>query len=81
MIDVKLGCLNHALLTQEAIYQDGLSLAGWVANSTAPQRANYDENLTCLKSNIRADLLGCMAYMPGADGKKAYGYVNVNPLL
>ncbi|MCW5623638.1 MAG: dethiobiotin synthase [Burkholderiales bacterium] len=57
-VGMRLGCINHALLTQEAVLTRGLPLVGWVANVVDPQMSAYDENLATLKARIRAPLLG-----------------------
>lgn len=59
VVRMKLGCLNHALLTAEAIINDGLPLAGWIANCPDPTEMPYlEDNLTCLQQAIPAPLLG-----------------------
>lgn len=58
VVGMKLGCINHALLTAEAIRRDGLTLAGWVANRVDPQMSCYEENVATLKSRMGAPLLG-----------------------
>lgn len=58
VVGLKLGCLNHALLTVEAIKADGLELAGWVANQVEEGMLNRDENIAALKSLIDAPCLG-----------------------
>jgi len=60
VVGMRLGCINHALLTQEAIQSRGLTLAGWVANMPAPRGIMnaYDENLSTLKRMIDAPLIG-----------------------
>ncbi|SHI15660.1 dethiobiotin synthase [Ferrimonas marina] len=57
VVGMKLGCLNHALLTLEAIQADGLTLAGWVANRVDPDMAYYQENLETLRQRMPAPLL------------------------
>ena len=54
VVGVKLGCINHALLTVEAVFQDGLQLAGWVANIIDPDCARLAENVGYLKQHIAA---------------------------
>jgi dethiobiotin synthetase len=54
VVGMRLGCLNHALLTVEAIQARGLKLAGWVANQIDPQMAAFEENLNTLKRRIPA---------------------------
>lgn len=72
IVAMRLGCINHALLTAEAIANDGLRLAGWVANSPGESSMlRYRENLETLKSLIRAPLFGEVLYQPDNDFKKA----------
>ena len=58
VVGMRLGCISHALLTQQAIVARGLKLAGWIANTIAPQMSRFDENLAALKERIAAPLLG-----------------------
>lgn len=62
-VSMRLGCLNHALLTQEAIAARGLRLAGWVANRVDPAMACFDENLATLQERLRAPLLGVVPFL------------------
>ena len=57
VVGMRLGCLNHALLTVEAIRADGLNLAGWVANDVDPEMSCLDENISTLRRLITAPLL------------------------
>ncbi|MFT5484741.1 MAG: dethiobiotin synthetase [Halieaceae bacterium] len=57
VVGMRLGCINHALLTAEAIRADGLELKGWVANQIDPDMPCYEENLATLKQRIAAPLL------------------------
>ena len=58
VVGMRLGCINHALLTAEAIRHDGLTLAGWVANEPGERMACYAENLDTLRALLPAPLLG-----------------------
>ncbi len=58
VVAMRLGCINHALLTAQAIRRDGLSLAGWVANSPAGAMPCHGENLATLSRRLPAPLLG-----------------------
>jgi dethiobiotin synthetase len=58
VVGLRLGCLNHALLTAEAIRADGLQLAGWVANHIDPEMACVEENIASLQARLNAPLLG-----------------------
>jgi dethiobiotin synthetase len=64
VVGMRLGCLNHALLTQQAIARAGLGLAGWIANAIDPRMAAADENVAALEERIAAPLLG---RLPHAD--------------
>ena len=57
VVGMKLGCLNHAMLTVEAIRHAGVPLAGWVANQPGAQMDYHAENLAYLKQQIPAPLL------------------------
>jgi len=65
VVGLRLGCLNHAMLTEEAILARGVRLAGWVANRVDPHMRNADDNLAYLQSHIAAPLLGVLPHHPG----------------
>lgn len=52
VVGLKLGCLNHALLTAAAIRADGLSIAGWVGCSVQPEMAHYEANIDTLTARL-----------------------------
>ena len=58
VVGLRLGCINHALLTQQAILARGLPLMGWVANTVDPDMAFAQDNIAALKARIRTPLLG-----------------------
>lgn len=58
VVGLRLGCLNHALLTREAIRSQGLPLAGWIANRMATQMALADDNIDTLASRFGVSPLG-----------------------
>ncbi len=66
VVAMRLGCLNHALLTAAAIEAAGLTLAGWVANCTTPGMEARDENLRTLETRLPALRLGTVPFL-GAD--------------
>ncbi len=57
VVGMRLGCLNHALLTAEAIRTRGLTLAGWVANHVDPTMLMQDANVAYLRQQLQAPLL------------------------
>jgi len=67
VVGVRLGCLNHALLTVEAIQARGLVLAGWIANQIDPQMEAFDENLSALKQRIAAPCIATVLWSIAPD--------------
>lgn len=63
VVGMRLGCLNHALLTAEAIRQRGLYLAGWVANRLDPAMEAYAENLRALQQRLQSPCLGQLPWL------------------
>lgn len=63
VVGVRLGCLNHALLTVAAIEQSGCHLAGWVANIIDPNTLMIEKNILTLKNSIKAPLLGTIPFL------------------
>ncbi len=64
VVDLRLGCLNHALLTRAAIEAGGNHLAAWVANTTA-NGAAPDGYVAALAERLGAPLLGAIPYASG----------------
>lgn len=62
VVGLRLGCLNHALLTVRAIAASGLKLAGWVANTVDGEMQMIEENIAALTLRIKAPLLGVIPY-------------------
>jgi len=81
VVGMKLGCINHALLTVQAIARDGLPLAGWVANKVDPEMGAYEENLMTLKALINAPLLGEVPFLKNANKDSAADHLSVDALL
>ena len=63
VVGMRLGCINHALLTVEAIQSRGLQLAGWVANTIGPMTL-LQENIATLEELLPAHLLGIVPELP-----------------
>jgi len=81
VVGMKLGCLNHALLTAEAIAQDGLKLTGWVANCVDENMSCFEENLQTLKQAFNAPLLGVVPWLNDKTAQAAVTHLNVSFLL
>lgn len=62
VVGMRLGCLNHALLTAEAIARDGLHLAGWIANEIDPRMAGFEDNVATLRARLAAPCLGVLRH-------------------
>ena len=63
VVGLRLGCLNHALLTAEAIAARGLKLAGWIANQVDPAMPHQTDNVQALQKRLAAPLLGVVPWM------------------
>ena len=64
VVGMKLGCINHALLTCEAIKARNLNIAGWIANTLNAEMPLLQENLQTLKTRIAAPFLGLIPTLP-----------------
>lgn len=64
VVGLRLGCINHALLTAEAVHARGLSLAGWVGNSIGPAMPWLDDNLATLRQRFQKQNVPCWGIVP-----------------
>lgn len=69
VVGLRLGCINHALLSAEAIRASGCRLLAWVGCASVPEMAAQAENLTSLRERIGAPNLGVVPWLepPRAD--------------
>jgi dethiobiotin synthetase len=67
VIGLRLGCLNHALLTASAIRHAGIPLAGWVANQIDSDMTRVDENMIDLEQRMEAPLLASFPHQSLGD--------------
>jgi dethiobiotin synthetase len=81
VVGLRLGCLNHALLTADSIAARGLRVAGWVGNGIDPDFARRDRNVATLRELLPAPCLGIVPPLPGADVGAAAACLDVEPLL
>ncbi len=81
VVGIRLGCLNHALLTVEAITRSGLTLAGWVANRIDSEMLCTEENIATLQQRIAAPLLGVVPYEAKHDAARVAASLDIAPLL
>ncbi len=80
VVRIRLGCLNHALLTVEAIAARGLILAGWVANVIDSDISICKEDIIALQQRIAAPLLGVVPNLPLADARVAATHFDLDLL-
>ena len=80
VVGVRLGCINHALLSAEAIERDGLPLAGWVANIVDPATSRLQENLETLTERLMAPCLGQVPRLATASPAEVARYLDLTPL-
>ena len=78
---LRLGCINHSLLTVESIRLSGARLAGWIANQIDPDMLVRDENLATLVALIDAPCLGLVPRMPFPDPRQIAEHLDLTPLL
>ena len=67
VVAIRLGCINHAKLTYQAIRHSGLPCAGWIAVCTNPALLYRDENIQTIKTALPAPLLGVLPFLDSAD--------------
>jgi dethiobiotin synthetase len=72
VVGMRLGCINHALLSAQQITRDGFELVGWVANAVDPGMLEADANLATLDALMPAPRLGLLPWAP-APGNKVVG--------
>jgi len=80
VVGMRLGCLNHALLTVRAIAGCGLKCAGWVANVVEAGMPALQQNIDTLRGRIDAPLLGIVPYMERPDARAAAEMLNIGLL-
>lgn len=74
VVGVKLGCINHAMLTAQAIRQAGLRLAGWIANDVVAPGARHREYMATLRRVMQAPLIGEIPWFAHAPEKEKTGH-------
>lgn len=79
VVRIKLGCLNHALLTSESIERSGVPFAGWVATAIDRSCVGIEENIRALRERISAPLLGVVPYLEELDVEKIAESLKVLP--
>ena len=81
VVGMRLGCLNHALLTAQAIAAAGLPFAGWIANELRPAMNGLDENVETLRRRLSAPLLGRLPWAPGSGPAELASRLDIGALV
>lgn len=81
VVGLRLGCLNHALLTAEAVAARGLRLAGWVGNCVVPEFPRREANVATLESRLPAPCLGIVPWLHDRDLARAAATLSGTLLL
>lgn len=80
VVGLRLGCLNHSLLSVEAILADKLELAGWVANTLDPDMPRRAENIATLAGSLPAPCLGEIPYLADLQPQNVAQYLDISKL-
>ncbi len=78
---IRLGCINHSLLTAESIKASGARLIGWAANQIDPYMLSCDENLATLAALLAVPCLGVVPWMATPDPRQVSKHLDLRPLL
>lgn len=81
VVAMRLGCINHALLTANAIKNSGLELAGWIANCLDPEMPALTENINSVKLRLPAPLLGIVPKLDKPDTKAIQQHIGFQTLV
>lgn len=81
VVGLRLGCLNHALLTAQAIRAAGLALAGWIANTLDPAMPVIEENVAALDARLGAPRLGWLPHGTPPDARALALHLDLTALL
>ena len=81
VVGVRLGCINHAVLSAEAILADGLPLAGWVANVVDPNTARLEDNLVTLVERLPAPCIGQVPFLPSISPEQVAQHLDLSRLM
>ena len=78
VVGMRLGCINHALLTVQSIQQSGLKLAGWIANHIDPDMEEQGQNLLSIQQRIEAPLFGSIPFQNTLDAENISSCLNID---
>lgn len=81
VVGMRLGCLNHALLTQRVLQDSGLECAAWVANVMEGEMSALQQNIDALSERIAAPRLGVIPHQAIPDERAAASCLQMDLLL
>jgi dethiobiotin synthetase len=81
VVGLKLGCINHARLSMQAIQARGCQVLGWIGSQVDPKMMNVDENIETLKQYLPAKCLGIIAFQEKPHVDTVAGYLDSTVLL
>jgi len=80
VVGLRLGCLNHALLSAESIIASGLTLAGWAASHVDPEMAAAEANVDTLRERLPAPCIGVLPWLPEPTPDRSAEHLNIAAL-
>ncbi len=81
VVGMRLGCLNHAILSARAIQLDGVRVAGWIANCVQPDFPELQANVATLQGMLSAPCLGVIPHSPALDREELAAAIDTDLLL
>lgn len=81
VVGLRLGCINHARLTAQAITADGATLVGWIGNDIDPALAQADAYFDLLQPRLAVPCLGRLPFSPEGDVVTMATRINCDSLL
>lgn len=81
VVGIRLGCLNHALLTATTLQQQGIRLAAWIANCIDQECLEIENNIAALHERLHAPLLGIVPYLESFDARTIAGHLDISDLI
>ena len=81
VVGLRLGCLNHALLSEKAILDSGCTLAGWIGNHMSAEFPMSAGNIQTLHKSMQSPNLGILPYIENVDPEQLANYLNIDGLV
>jgi dethiobiotin synthetase len=75
VVGLRLGCLNHAILSARAIKSDGCEFIGWIGNGIDPAMQRVRENIDTLRQRLPAPCLGILPYAKDRDARRVSAHL------